>query len=379
MKQTRTKAILVLADGTTFHGWAWGAAGEAIGEVVFNTSMAGYQEILTDPSYHEQIVTMTYPLQGNYGVSTEDAESRKCYVKGFIVKEPSRVHSNWRASISLDEYLKQQNVVGLYGIDTRKLTRMIRDIGAQQGIISTVDFDVASLQKKVKSNRGLVGVDLVKEVTTEKPYAWNEGTWTLEGGYQKAKSGAAKYKVVAIDCGIKRNILRNLVDVGCDVTVVPATTKAGDILSQKPDGVFLSNGPGDPDAVPYMIDTVKNLIGKVPIFGICLGHQMLGLALGGKTYKLKFGHRGGNQPVMDLTTRKVEITSQNHGFAVEEGSLKDVAEVTHLNLNDQTVEGLTHKKHPLFSVQYHPESSPGPHDAQYLFKRFADLMDKAKR
>jgi carbamoyl-phosphate synthase small subunit len=383
MSHNRKKAILVLADGTTFKGDHWGAEGETIGEVVFNTSMMGYQEILTDPSYHDQIVTMTNPMMGNYGITPEDVESRRCFVRGFIVKEPSTLYSNWRAKMSLDQYLKEQNVVGLCGIDTRKLTRIIRDEGAQQGIISSVDFDVASLQKKAQGSRGLIGVDLVKEVTCEKAYDWDEGTWDLSKGYQKSSNysqegrASKPFRVIAMDFGIKQNILRNLVASGCQVKVVPANTSSKDILAENPDGIFLSNGPGDPDAVPYGIQTVRELLGKKPMFGICLGHQIMALALGGKTFKLKFGHRGGNQPVMDLATKKVEITAQNHGFAVDYDSLKSVAEITHVNLNDQTVEGLTHKKYPLFSVQYHPESSPGPHDSQYLFERFVDIMKKA--
>ncbi|MBI1911560.1 MAG: glutamine-hydrolyzing carbamoyl-phosphate synthase small subunit [Deltaproteobacteria bacterium] len=372
------KAILALADGTIFEGASFGAEGEAIGEVVFNTSLTGYQEVLTDPSYKGQLVTMTYTQQGNYGINSEDIESVRPWVEGFIVKDSCLYPSSWRSSESLMGYLKRNQIVGISGIDTRALTRIIRDKGAMQAVISTGDRDVDRLVNKARTSQGLVGVDLVKEVTCKQPYRWTEELWTLENGYRKTALKEKKYKVVAYDFGIKRNILRNLAEAGCDVTVVPATTTAEEVLGMNPQGIFLSNGPGDPDAVPYAKENISKLIGKKPIFGICLGHQILSLALGGRTFKLKFGHRGGNQPVQDLLTKKVEITSQNHGFAVELESLNGIAELTHINLNDRTVEGIAHKKLPIFSVQYHPESSPGPHDSQYLFKRFTDMMDSCK-
>lgn len=355
-------AILALEDGKVFRGRSFGASGERLGEVVFNTSMAGYQEILTDPSYKGQIVAMTYPLIGNYGVNKEDVESYKPFVEGFVVKEYSKIASNWRSQQSLGDYLKENNILGIEGIDTRQLTLHIRLAGAMKAVISTVDTDEKSLVIKAKNSKGLVGVDLVREVTCKKPYEWN-------------KSG--KYKVVVLDCGVKYNILRILAQNNCKVIVMPANTKAGDIMVAKPDGILLSNGPGDPAAVSYAIETTRQLIGKLPIFGICLGQQMLGLALGGRTYKLKFGHHGGNQPVKDLKTDKVFISVQNHGFCVDIGSLdkKDI-EITHMNLNDNTLEGLRHKKLPIFSVQFHPEASPGPQDAEYLFKRFVRMMEK---
>ena len=381
------KAILALADGKTFEGLAFGAEGEAVGEVVFNTSMTGYQEILTDPSYDGQLVAMTYPQIGNVGINLEDVESRRPFMKGFIVKDYTAQPSNWRATQALHDYMKANGIVGIHGIDTRSLVRYLRDYGSQEGIISTLSNDREGLVARAKASPGLVGKDLVRNVTCAEAYEWNEGTWELGGGYKQRdpSKGSSKrrgkgtfesprFYVVAYDYGIKYNILRNLAEAGCRVRVVPAATSAEDVLAMNPDGIFLSNGPGDPDAVPYAKENVQKLIGKKPIFGICLGHQIMGLALGGKTYKLKFGHHGGNQPVMDLTTRKVEITSQNHGFAVDADSLKGAVEVTHLNLNDNTVEGLAHRELPIFSVQYHPESSPGPHDADYLFRRFIELM-----
>jgi len=385
------KAILALADGQFYVGRSFGAEGEAAGEVVFNTSMTGYQEILTDPSYEGQMVAMTYPEIGNVGVNPEDVESRKPFVKGFIVKEYCALPSNWRATQPLHEYMREHGIVGIEGIDTRSLVRHLRDHGSQEGLISTLSENPDELIAKAKASPGLVGRDLVKEVSCEAPYDWRDGKWELGTGYRKRKEAEdakttrkpktgsfehPRFFVVAYDYGIKHNILRGLAESGCKVKVVPAETSAEDVLALGPDGIFLSNGPGDPDAVPYAKENVEKLIGKKPIFGICLGHQILGLALGGKTYKLKFGHHGGNQPVMDLTTRKVEITTQNHGFAVDADSLKGASVVTHLNLNDNTVEGLAHRELPIFSVQYHPESSPGPHDASYLFRRFVEIMEK---
>jgi carbamoyl-phosphate synthase small subunit len=372
-------ALLALADGTVFHGQAFGADGEVGGEVVFNTAMTGYQEILTDPSYQDQLVAMTYPEIGNVGVNREDGESRRPFVKGFIVKEYWDPPSNWRAEQSLGDYMREHGIVGICGIDTRALVRHLRTHGAQEAIISTVDLDPDRLVARAKARPGLVGRDLVREVSCSEPYDWTEPLWRLEG--PRIGSSATPSDgpfVIAYDYGIKFNILRNLVSAGCRVRVVPAATPAAAVLAAKPDGVFLSNGPGDPDAVPYARDSVAKLIGNVPIFGICLGHQILGLALGGRTYKLKFGHHGANHPVLDMTTGKVEITSQNHGFAVDVDSLAGKATLTHLNLNDRTVEGLTHTKEPLFSVQYHPEASPGPHDSGYLFRRFVDLIERTK-
>jgi carbamoyl-phosphate synthase small subunit len=369
------RAWLVLRDGRTFRGRPLGAIGEAEGEVIFNTAMSGYQEILTDPSYRGQIVAMTYPMIGNYGVNSEDIESRRPWTNGFIVKEASSVASNFRSDAGLDEYLRRHGIVGIQDIDTRALTRHLRDHGAQDGIISSVEAEPARLRERARALPGLVGRDLVAEVTAAAPYTWSEGSWELSRGYTVPPP--PRFKVVAYDCGIKLNILRQLRAAACDVTVVPAATPAAEVLARKPDGVFLSNGPGDPEGVPYLIESVRGLLGRVPIFGICLGHQILGLAAGGRTYKLPFGHHGANHPVKDTTTGKVEITSQNHGFAVDPASVSSLGwEPTHLNLNDGTCEGLRHREWPVFSVQYHPEASPGPHDANYLFHRFTDLMTR---
>ena len=373
----RKPALLALADGRVFRGESLGADGEAQGEVVFNTSMTGYQEIMTDPSYKGQIVVMTYPLIGNYGINDEDAESRRPWVEGFIVKEACATPSSWRARRTLDEYMKHHGIVGIQGIDTRALTRHLRDHGAQEGVISTEELDPERLAARARAAPGLIGRDLVREVTVEAPYGWNDGPWDRQRGYQPAP--ARRFKVIAYDSGIKLNILRQLSAVGCDVTVVPASTPAAAALEPKPDGVFFANGPGDPEGVPDLIESAKSLLGRVPIFGICLGHQILGLAVGGRTYKLKFGHHGANHPVKDLQTGKVEITAQNHGFAVDPESVKRFGmELTHVNLNDGTLEGMRHREWPVSSVQYHPEASPGPHDANYLFERFATLMVRAK-
>jgi len=371
------KAYLALEDGLVFEGEGFGAAGEIYGEVVFNTSLTGYQEIMTDPSYKGQIVTMTYPLIGNYGINSQDVESSQPWVEGFIIKELSPVVSNYRSEMSVDAYFKKHHKIGIQGIDTRKLVKHLRDHGAKKGVLSTVDSDPKSLVRKAKNSPSIVGVDLVKEVTCKKPYDFAEG---LLPEFEWGQSHAKIFNIVAIDSGIKTNILRKLNQHGFHVKVVPAGTSASEILACQPKGLFLSNGPGDPSAVPYMVETVRSLIGKLPIFGICFGHQILGQALGGTTSKLKFGHRGGNHPVMDLLTRKIEITSQNHGFVVDIESLpKEDVELTHINLNDKTLEGLQHKKLPLFSVQYHPENSPGPHDSDYLFDRFYDRVAHPER
>jgi len=365
------RAVLALADGTYFEGESFGAPGEAAGEVVFNTSMMGYQEILTDPSYKGQIVTMTYPLIGNYGVNDEDAESRLPWVEGFIVKECSPVVSNWRARRSLPEFLCAHGIVGIAGIDTRALTRRLRDYGAQEGIISTREADPAVLVERARAVPGLSGRDLVQDVTCAASYVWDGGGSTL--AEPQRPPGVAPF-VVAYDYGIKRNILRRLTDWGCRVTVVSASTPAEAVLELQPDGIFLSNGPGDPAALPHAIEQVRRFIGVKPVMGICLGHQILALACGAQTYKLKFGHHGGNQPIRDLRTERVLITAENHGFAVDPRTLPAAMEVTHVNLNDQTVEGMRHRELPVFSVQYHPEASPGPHDARYLFGQFLTSM-----
>lgn len=358
------KAILALEDGSTYTGRAFGAAGESSGEVVFNTSMAGYQEILTDPSYAGQIVVMTYPHIGNYGINPEDAESRRPFVEGFIAREFSRVASNWRATATLDDYLREHGIVGLCEIDTRALVRRIRVRGAMRGIISTSDLDGPRLARRAaESVPSMLGRDLASSVTCAAPYRWDRSAC------------ASVFRVVALDFGIKHNILNSLASQGCEVTVVPGRTTAAEVLSLSPDGVFLSNGPGDPEPLEYAVTTIRGLLGRVPVFGICLGHQLMGLAFGGRTYKLKFGHRGGNQPVKNLLTGKVEITAQNHGFAVDPDSIdQNRVDLTHVNLNDQTVEGIRHRELPAFSVQYHPEASPGPHDSRYLFEEFKRLM-----
>lgn len=370
-----TKAVLVLEDGSFYAGASFGAEGECFGELVFNTAMTGYQEIITDPSYKGQIVMMTYSEMGNYGVNEEDIESRAVFLEGLVVKEYSKIYSNWRANNSLSEYLKKHHKPGIEGVDTRALTKLLRTKGAMKALISTVDFDKKSLLKKVKDSPGLIGRDLVKEVTCAGKYDWQtaQSQWFNQNPKQQ-------YKIVAIDCGLKYNILRCLNRSGCAVMVVPASTNAAAVLNMKPDGVLLSNGPGDPEPLTEIIITVKNLLGKVPLFGICLGHQILGLALGGKTYKLKFGHHGANHPVKNIHTSKIEITSQNHGFCVDPKTLKpDEVEFTHVNLNDQTNEGMRHKKYPAFSVQYHPEASPGPHDSLYLFDEFVKMMEEFKK
>ncbi len=370
-----TQALLALEDGTVFWGKPFGALGETFGEVVFNTNLTGYQEVLTDPSYKGQIVAMTYPLIGNYGINDADLESTRPQVEGYIIKEGSRRASNWRAELGLEEWLQRHGIVGIQGVDTRALTRHIRTRGAMRGAISTATLDPEYLLAKVRASPGLIGRDLVCEVTCDKPYGWRAGEWRWPQGYTpELVDPGERFRVVAYDFGMKRNILRKLVSLGCDVMVVPAQTSAAEALKLNPDGIFLSNGPGDPEGVPYAIEAVRQLSDVKPIFGICLGHQILALAFGGKTYKLKFGHRGGNQPVMYLPRHKVEITAQNHGFAVDADSLSAAIEVTHLNLNDRTVEGMRHRELPIFSVQYHPEASPGPHDSWYLFEWFRDAM-----
>jgi carbamoyl-phosphate synthase small subunit len=387
-----TRALLALADGTVFEGRALGYKGETVGEVVFNTAMTGYQEVLTDPSYKGQIITMTCPHIGNYGVTPEDGESRRVWAEGFIVKEASRLASNWRSRQHLDGFLRDAKIVAIEGLDTRALTRHLREHGSQQGIITHRELDARRIVERVKKAPSIIGRDLAAEVTCDQLYQWADGSgeWVPELT-EIAERSTRRWRVLAYDFGVKQNILRRLVDVGCDVTVVPASTTAAQVEALKPEGIFLSNGPGDPEGVPYAMETVRNLIGRYPIFGICLGHQILGLALGLKTYKLKFGHHGANHPVLDLRTRKVEITSQNHNFAVQVPTpitaipdrppVVDTAygkvAITHMSLNDQSIEGLVCLERPVFSVQYHPEASPGPHDSAYLFNEFIQLMEKA--
>jgi carbamoyl-phosphate synthase small subunit len=380
------EGLLALEDGRNFKGKAFGAHGEASGEVVFNTSLTGYQEILTDPSYAGQIVTLTYPLIGNYGVNLQDQESKRPYVEGLVVREVAEVPSNWRQQTSLPDYLQKHNIVAISEIDTRALVRHIRDHGAMRAVLSTVDLDPQSLVNKARSLPEMTGRDLAKVVTCKEPFRWQDTSFQLFPAKRTQlhrhaeKREGTTCRVVAFDFGIKHNILRLLADIGCELIVVPATATVEQVLDFDPDGIFLSNGPGDPEPITYAIATVRELVGKKPIFGICLGHQILGLALGGRTYKLKFGHHGGNHPVLNVQTGEVEITAQNHGFVVDINSLpKDEVEVTHINLNDQTLEGFRHKHFPLFCVQYHPEASPGPHDSRYLFEEFKTQMLRYKQ
>lgn len=386
------RAILALEDGRCFEGESFGATGTTVGEVCFNTSMTGYQEVLTDPSYRGQIVAMTYPLIGNYGVNDLDQESLAPQVRGFVIEELSAVSSNWRSEMPLNDYLVRAGIPGIQGIDTRALTRHLREKGAMKGCLSTEILNPDEAVRRAVEGQGVIGMDYVREVTTGAAYDWDpedklSRQWTIvrgssQEGVEQGERGEyfeklppVRHRIVAYDFGIKHNILRKLRQQGFKVQVVPATTTAEEVLAMNPDGIFLSNGPGDPSALGYTHKELRKLIGKKPVFGICLGHQILGYAYGGKTFKLKFGHRGGNQPVKDLKTGKVAITSQNHGFAVDPDSLPGNVEVTHINLNDNTVEGMRHLEFPVFSVQYHPEAAPGPHDANYFFKEFHDLID----
>ncbi|HEY4281715.1 MAG TPA: glutamine-hydrolyzing carbamoyl-phosphate synthase small subunit [Chthoniobacterales bacterium] len=376
------RALIALEDGRTFEGRSFGATGTRIGEICFNTSMTGYQEVLTDPSYRGQIVAMTYPLIGNYGINSVDQESQSPQVRGFVIEELSEMPSNWRSEMSLGDYLLQWDIPGVQGIDTRALTRHLRTRGAMKACLTTEEISPEEATAQAVAGQGVVGMDYVREVSTPKAYQWDPGDqlskpWALANGNTRGSElPPIRFHIVAYDYGIKRNILRLLRQRGFRVTVVPADTPAEKVLALNPDGVFLSNGPGDPAALSYAHSAVRDLIGQKPIFGICLGHQVLGFAFGGSTFKLKFGHRGANQPVKDLQSGKVAITSQNHGFAVDPKTLPAEVELTHINLNDGTVEGMRHKELPIFSVQYHPEAAPGPHDASYFFSQFADLIEK---
>jgi carbamoyl-phosphate synthase small subunit len=376
MKQNQ-KAILALEDGTVFEGQSFGFSGEKSGELVFNTSMTGYQEILTDPSYKGQIVIMTYPLIGNYGINDEDIESQAPKVEGFIIKENCSIFSNWRGDKPLSDYLIRHHIMGVEGMDTRALTKHIRLAGAMKAFLSTEDHSRERLIEKAKNSPGLIGRDLVKEVTCQNPYEWTmTNPRRFSNVHLSPSPHPSRHKVVVLDFGVKLNILRSLREWHCEVVVLPASSSAEAALSYHPDGILLSNGPGDPEGVPYAIETVRQLMGKKPIFGICLGHQLLGLAFRGRTFKLKFGHRGANQPVKDLKTGRVMITSQNHGFCVDPDSLNPhEVELTQMNLNDRTLEGMRHKNLPILSVQYHPEASPGPHDTQDLFGEFVKMME----
>jgi carbamoyl-phosphate synthase small subunit len=373
------QAVLALEDGSTFEGISFGAPAQRTGEVVFNTAITGYQEIFTDPSYTGQIVVLTYPQIGNYGANSSDGESVKPFIEGLVVREMSPIVSNWRSQERAEELLAQHGIPVIAGIDTRRLVRHLRDRGAMRGIIATGNHDVVELLDKVRQSPSMAGLNLVSRVSTKQSYQWTEALAPVTISDKSITRGPERFHVIAYDFGIKRNILRHLVNIGCRVTVVPSDATAEEVLALTPDGVFLSNGPGDPEPLVEQASEVRKMIGKVPIFGICLGHQILGLALGGRTYKLKFGHHGANHPVINYQTGRVEITSQNHGFAVDPDSLKSSdVEISHLNLNDNTVEGLRHRNVPLFCVQYHPEAAPGPHDSHYLFHDFVNMMAEVK-